>query len=227
MTQRFAPQGHFFLTIPILGIIIPNMGTKPWKSVGLGEALFSKTQRKVLGLLFGNPDRSFYANEIVRLAGIGIGTVQRELEKLSGAAILTTKKIGNQKHYRANHESPIFEELYGIVLKTFGVADVLRKGMMDLAEDIDVAFIFGSVAKGTDHANSDIDIMIVSSNLTYPDVMSALSEVESKLGRNVNPTLYKPAQFRKRVVSDNGFIRRVIEQPKIFLIGTEDDISEP
>jgi predicted nucleotidyltransferase len=217
---------RFFLKIPNMGIIIPNMGTQNRKKTGLGEALFSKTQRQVLGLLFGNPDRSFYANEIVRHAGVGIGTVQRELEKLSGAAILTTEKIGNQKHYRANHESPIFEELYGIVLKTFGASEVLRKAMLELTEDIDTAFIYGSVAKGTDHASSDIDIMIVSEKLTYPDIMSALTEVESKLGRTVNPTLYKPEEFSKRIHTDSSFVKRVLEQPKIFLIGTEDDIQK-
>jgi len=206
-----------------MGIIIPNMGAKINKKVGLGEALFSKTQRQVLGLLFGNPDRSFYANEIVRHAGIGIGTVQRELEKLTGAAILTSEKIGNQKHYRVNHDSPIFEELYGIVLKTFGASEVLRKAMLGLTKDIDFAFIYGSVAKGTDHASSDIDVMIVSPKLTYPDIMTALSEVESQLGRTVSPTIYKPEEFSKRVQTDSSFVKRVLNQPKIFLIGTEND----
>ena len=214
-----------YLTIPYLGTIIPNMGTIDKKTFGLGEALFSKTQRQVLGLLFGNPNRSFYANEIVRYAGIGIGTVQRELEKLSGAGILTITKIGNQKHYQANRGSPIFEELYNIVVKTFGVSDVLRRALEVFVEDIRFAFIYGSVAKGTDHAGSDIDVMLVSQKLTYPDVMSVISHVESKLGRVVNPTLYKPSEFRKRIVTDSGFVRKVMEQPKIFLIGTEDDIS--
>jgi predicted nucleotidyltransferase len=203
------------------------MGTLTKKTIGLGEALFSKTQRKVLGLLFGNPDRSFYANEIVRHSDIGIGTVQRELEKLSKATIITVKRIGNQKHYQANRESPIFEEMYGIVLKTFGVSDVLSRALEVFVEDIRIAFIYGSVAKGTDHAGSDIDIMLVSQKLTYPDVMSVISEVESKLGRVVNPTLYKPSEFRKRIVTDSAFVKRVLDQPKIFLIGTEDDIHQP
>ena len=215
------------LTIPNLGIIIPNMGTIDKKTFGLGEALFSKTQRQVLGLLFGNPDRSFYANEIVRRAGIGIGTVQRELEKLSKAAILTTEKIGNQKHYQANRSSPIFEELRGLVIKTFGLSDVIRESLQTLAKDIDAAFIFGSVAKGTDHANSDIDIVIVSDGLNYSDIMTVIAEVESRLGRQISPTVYKNRELKSRIDTDNSFVERVLQQPKIFLIGTENDIHKP
>jgi predicted nucleotidyltransferase len=219
-------MGFFFLIIPNLGIIIPNMGTIEKKADGLGSTLFSKTQRQVLGLLFTSPDRSFYANEIVQHAGMGIGTVQRELEKLSRAGILTVKRIGNQKHYQANRQSPIFEELYGLVLKTFGLADVIKNSLEPLVNQIKVAFIFGSVAKGTDHAHSDIDMMIVSGELSYPEIMPAVSDIESKIGRTVNPTIYEPAEFRKRIAADSGFIKRVIEQPKIFLLGTKDDIEE-
>ncbi len=203
------------------------MGTNSQKTTGLGKALFSKTQRQVLGLLFGSPDRSFYANEIVRRAGVGIGTVQRELGKLSKAGIITTRKIGNQKHYQANRESPIFEELYGIVLKTFGLSKTVREAFEIFMEDIEVAFIYGSVAKGTDHANSDIDIMIVSDRLAYPDIMSVIHQIESKLDRNVNTTLYKSLELRKRADTDNSFVKRVMEQPRIFLMGTEDDILKP
>ncbi len=107
------------LIIPILGVIVPNMGMKGEDMTGLGEVLFSKTQRQLLGLLFGNPDRSFFLNEIVRLAEVGIGGVSRELDRLSKAGLLTVTKVGNQKHYQANPKSPIFGELRGIVLKTF------------------------------------------------------------------------------------------------------------
>ena len=208
-----------------MGIIVPNMGTIGTKNTGLGKALFSKTQRQVLGLLFGNPGRSYYAKEIVRLAGVGIGTVQRELEKLSGAGLLSVKRIGNQKHYQAERQSPIFEELHGIVLKTFGVGDVLRLAMADLAVQIKVAFVYGSVAKGTENVQSDIDVMIISDELSYDRVFSALSPVESKLGRTINPTLYKPSEFREKL-TDSSFLRRVMEQPKIFLNGTESDITK-
>jgi predicted nucleotidyltransferase len=210
-----------------MGIIIPNMGATEKEHTSLGDALFSKTQRQVLGLLFGTPEKSYYLNEIVRFAGVGIGTVQRELEKLSGAGLLTVKKVGNQKHYQANPPSPIFAELRGIVLKTFGIGDVLRQSLEELAQEIRVAFVYGSVAKGTDTAGSDIDVMIVSENLTYGRIFSIFSAIEPKLGRAVNPTLYKPSEFEAKLASDSSFLKRVVEQPKIFLIGAQDDIQEP
>jgi len=194
---------------------------------GLGEALFSKTQRQVLGLLFGNPGRSYYANEIVRFAGVGIGSVQRELEKLAGVGLLTVTQIGNQKHYQANRAAPIYEELRGIVLKTFGLADVLREALASLADRIRVAFVYGSVAKATDTASSDIDILIVSASLGYSDVVALLADTEARLGRAVNPTLYKPTDFARKLAEDNAFLSRVLDQPKIFLIGAEDDIPKP
>lgn len=203
------------------------MGTNKAEHTSLGEALFSKTQRQVLGLLFGNPDRSFYAKEIVRFAGVGIGTVQRELEKLSGAGLLSVKRVGNQKHYQADRSSPIFEELRGIVLKTFGIGDVLRLAMAEFADQIQVAFVYGSVARGTDTAQSDIDVMIIAEELSYDRIFSSLSPVELKIGRTINPTLYKPSEFRDKLSSDSSFLSRVVDQPKIFLIGTKNDIPEP
>jgi predicted nucleotidyltransferase len=201
------------------------MGTIDDKSHNLGEALFTKTQRQILGLLFGHAGKSYYAKEIVRFAGVGVGSVQRELEKLSAAGLLTIKYIGNQKHYQANENSPIFDELKGIVQKTFGLADFLREGLSRYRDDVNCAFIYGSVAKGTDRAGSDVDIMIVADKLSYSEVLDAFTVIESRIGRSVNPTIYTSEEFRTRIASDNSFVTRVIQQPKIFLIGTEDDIS--
>lgn len=203
------------------------MGTIEQNKPGLGDALFSKTQRQILGLLFGHPDNSYYAKEIVRFAGVGIGTVQRELEKLSSVGLLNIKKIGNQKHYQANRRSPIFEELRGIVLKTFGVADVLRQALAELADRIQVAFVYGSVAKGSDTAGSDVDILIISDDISFNEVFSALSTIEAKLGRTLCPVLYKISEFNNKLGSDSSFLTRVVDQPKIFLIGSQDDISQP
>ena len=214
------------LKVPNLGAIVPNMGTSNKAKSGLGDALFSKTQQQVLGLLFGHPERSYYANEIVRLADIGIGTVHRELEKLSAAGLLIVKKVGNQKHYQANHESPIFEELRGIVLKTFGIGDVLRQVLVPFADQINLAFIYGSMAKGTDTAGSDIDVMIVSDELSYSDIFGSLTEYENRLGRVVNPTVYDRTEFQQKLAQDGAFLSRIVEQPKIMLIGTEDDIAK-
>ena len=148
----------------------------PQQQGGLASALFSKTQRRVLGLLFGNAERSCYANEIVRLAGAGIGTVQRELNKLAAAGLITVRKVGNQKHYQANHKAPIVAELQGIALKTFGIADVIREAIATLGDDVHYAFIYGSIAKGADTARSDIDVMVVGTGLSY-------GEVEPRLNR--------------------------------------------
>jgi predicted nucleotidyltransferase len=194
---------------------------------GLGDALFTKTQQRVLGLLFGNPDRSFYSNELVRLSGVGNGTVQRELLQLVASGLVTAGLIGNQKHYQANRAAPIFEDLRGIVLKTFGLADVLRACLEPLAPRIQVAFVYGSVAKGSDNAASDIDILIVSDHLAYADVIDALRDARQALGREVNPSIYKRVEFEKKVSEEGGFLNRVLEAPKIFLIGTENDIPKP
>ena len=200
------------------------MGTMLSDNSGLSEVLFSKTQRKVLSLLFGNPDKSFYANEIVRYAKMGIGSVQRELERLSKAGLLTTENIGNQKHYQANRKSPIFDELRGIVQKTFGLADVLRKELGQLRGDIELAFIYGSIAKGIDKANSDIDLMIVSEQLDYSELLSSVASIETNIGRLINPTIYTVKELKEKIQTDNSFVTRVLTQQKIFLIGSEDDI---
>ena len=194
------------------------------KASNLTDALFSKVQRCVLGLLYGNPDRSFYANELFRLAGSGTGAVVRELAKLADSGLVTVSKIGNQKHYQANRAAPIFEELRGIVLKTFGVADVLRQGLLPISSKATVAFVYGSVAKGTDTAKSDIDVMVIGEDLAYPEVYSALMPVEAQLARKINPSIYSYEDVRLKLKKGNAFLTRILAQPKIFLIGSERDL---
>ena len=179
-----------------------------------------------MGLLFGNPERSFYANELFRLAGSGTGAGVRELAKLSASGLITVNKIGNQKHYQANRVTPIFEELRGIVLKTFGMADVLRQGLLPMADKISVAFIYGSIAKGSDTAKSDIDVMVIGYNIDYPDVYSAFIPVEAQLGRKVSPSIYNKEDVARKLREGNSFLTRIIAQPKIFLIGSEHDLPE-
>lgn len=190
----------------------------------LSDALFSKVQARVLGLLFGNPDRTFYANELFRLAGTGTGAGVRELAKLTAAGLLTVNKIGNQKHYQANRETPIFDELRGIVLKTLGMADILRQGILPMADKISVAFIYGSIAKGTDTAKSDIDVMVIGDHIDYPEVYTALMPAEAQLGRKVSPSLYSERDVTKKLKAENAFLTRIMAQPKIFLIGSENDL---
>ena len=199
------------------------MGSKS----GLADALFTKTQQRVLGLLFGNAGRSFYLNEIVRLSGAGHGAVHRELARLLECGLLSAGRVGNQKHYQANRSAPIFEELRAIVVKTFGVVEALRALLEPLAGRIDVAFVYGSVAKGTDRAGSDIDLMIVSGEIEYADVLTALGEARKSLGREVNPTIFRPVEFMKKASEDGGFLSRVMEGPRLFIFGAESDIPKP
>ena len=194
-------------------------------SISIAEVLFSGVQQRVIGLLFGQPDRSLYANEIARLGKTGRGSLQRELERMTASGLVTMTVIGRQKHYQANRASPIFQELRSITLKTFGLADVLRLALAEHADAIRSAFIFGSVAKGTDTAASDIDVMVIAEGLTYCYLYEALTKVEETLGRKVSPTLYSPEDFLKKVQGDNHFVTRILDQPKIVLLGHENDIQ--
>ena len=196
----------------------PRHHVKP-APVGVADALFTKVQRRVLAVLFGNPGRSFYANELIQLAQSGTGAVQRELARLvsSGLAIVTA--VGNQRHYQANAASPVYAELRGLVLKTSGLVDVLRAALQPLAPQIENAFVYGSVAKQQDTASSDIDLMVVSDTLSYADLFVALEGAAGRLGRTVNPTVYSRAALNKRVRSDNVFIQRVWSQPRLQVLG--------
>jgi predicted nucleotidyltransferase len=201
-----------------MGINIPFMGI-------YADALFTKTQQRVLAVLFGQAQRSFYANEIIKLAASGSGAVQRELARLEEAALVTVRRVGNQKHYQANHDAPIFAELRAIVLKTFGVADVLRATLQTLWPQIELAFVYGSLAKGGEHAGSDIDLMVVGTLQSNAQLLDTLLPAREQLGRVVNPTLYTRAEFAQRVHDGKSFMLRVLEQPKIFIKGTEHDIT--
>ncbi len=193
---------------------------------GLSNALFSKVRQRVLALLYGQPDRSFHTNEIIRLTHSGTGAVQRELEKLTAVGLITVQSIGNQKHYSVNCTSPLFTELRGIVLKTFGLADVLRQALAPITSQIHIAFIYGSIAKQEDTATSDIDLMLVGDNLTYADVFRLLEEAQGKLGRPINPTFYSPTEWTRKYQANNRFLAQIVKQPKIFLIGCEDELTK-
>ena len=191
------------------------------RSTGIADALFTKVQQRVLGMLFGSPSRTFYANEIIALAHSGTGAVQRELVRLEAAGLVTVIHVGKQKHYQANAAAPMFEELRGLVVKTFGLIDVLRDALLPLTTQISAAFVYGSVAKGQDTVKSDIDLMVISDSLTYADLFAALEEAAAKLGRPVNPTVYTKQDIAKRVQQDNAFITRIWAQPKLWLMGEE------
>ena len=204
-----------------MGIIMPNMGTTMTKELSLAGALFSDVQQRVLALIFGHPERSFYTNEIVRDAASGTGAVVRELSRLQQSGLIHAERIGNQKHYRANRESPIFEELRSLVLKTVGLAEPLRKSLQPFADKIRVAFVFGSVAKGTDTARSDIDLMVIGDDLTYSDLYTALQDAEQILKRSVKPNFLSTQDWRRKLSQKNSFILNITSKPKIFLMGSE------
>lgn len=194
------------------------------QSVNIANALFSKVQQRVLAVLFGNPHRNFYANEIIRLVGSGSGAVQRELGRLESAGLLTATRIGRQKHYQANMDSPVFTELCGLIRKTSGLVDVLQQALAPLAAQIELAFVFGSVAKQQDSATSDVDVMVVSDSLTYADLFAALEEAASTLGRPINPAVYSRKELQVRVQQNNAFVKRVLAQPKLWIAGTDSEL---
>jgi predicted nucleotidyltransferase len=185
----------------------------------LADALFPKVRQRVLAVLFGQPDRSFYANEVIALAQSGTGAVQRELADMAQVGLISVTKVGNQKHFQANTQSPVYTELRGLVLKTVGLADVLRNALTPLLNRIDTAFVYGSMANQQDTAQSDVDVMLISPTLSYADVFGALESANQQLKRNINPTLYTPDEFAQRLDQDQAFITRVMQQPKIWLIG--------
>ena len=218
------------LNIPKMGIKIPNMGMKAKTAVSppptsLADALFSTTQQRVLAFLFGQPERSFFATELIGLTGGGSGAVQRELARLAQSGLVTVTRVGTQKHYQANPKSPIFAELCAIVQKTVGLAEPLREALAPLAKRITAAFVFGSVAKRSDTATSDIDVLVISDSVDYADVFAALQSAEARLARTINPTVYSPANWRKKRKSGNAFVVKVAAQPKLFLIGTEKELA--
>jgi predicted nucleotidyltransferase len=214
--------------MPISGMIVPILGSRVISRragrKSLADALFTKTQQRVLRVLFGRPERSFYASELIRDAGTGSGAAQRELAKLEGSGLIVARRIGHQKHYQANAASALFSELRNIVLKTVGLAEPLRDALNPLSSAIKTAFVYGSVARATDRAESDIDLMVVSDTLTYADVFGALERVARTLGRQVNPTVYTVAEFSKRAREENAFLTKVLDQPKLWVIGSEHDL---
>jgi predicted nucleotidyltransferase len=209
---------HLSLAIlPILGIFLPILG-KLSSRRSLAGALFSSTQLRLLALLFGQPERSFFTSEIIDHVGAGSGAVQRQLKRLAEAGLVTASRVGRQTHYQANAASPLFAELRSIVQKTVGVAKPLRAALSPLRDHLSLALVYGSVAKGTDRADSDIDLMLVSDDLTLEEVYRALADTEAALVRSIQPTLYTTGEMQRRL-RDSAFVERVLTGDTIVLIG--------
>ena len=191
-------------------------------SSSLADALFTSTQQKVLGLLFGQPDRSFFVTQLMELAKSGRGAVQRELQRLESSGLVSVQMLGNQKHYKANRESPLFDEICSIVRKTVGLEEPLKAAVESLPGALHLGLIYGSVAKREDTSASDVDLLIVCDDLTLEDVYTALSPVEELLDRKVNPTLYTSKEFEERRARGNPFLKRILDGPVIILSGLLD-----
>jgi predicted nucleotidyltransferase len=200
------------------------MGTMP-HILSPSDALFSKVQQRVLALLFTHTERSFYVSEIVRNVGSGVGAVERELSKLERSGLASIERIGNQKHYRANQAAPIFQELRGLIAKTVGLAATTKKSFEPYADAIKSAFVYGSVATGTDTAHSDIDLMVIGDDLNYSDLYTAAQDVERKLRRKVHPLFLSPEEWRRKTTDEGSVFSKISNSPKIFIIGSEKDLQ--
>jgi len=193
--------------------------------LNLSGALFSNVQRRVLALIFGHSERSFYLSEIFRNVHSGTGAVERELTRLERSKLVSVERIGNQKHYRANKSSPIFEELKNIILKTSGLSEPLKQALFPHSKKIKAAFVYGSVAKGVDTAQSDIDLMVIGDDLTYLELYSDLTKAESLLSRHVNPTILSLEEWQHKLSQKNSVVAKIDAQPKIFVIGSDSDLK--
>ncbi len=193
----------------------------------IAEALFGQTRRAVLALLFGRGGDSFYLREIVRLTGAGMGAVQRELHQLVESGLVDRRKHGKQVYFSANSRSPVFQELVSLLAKTAGLAGVLRESLAPLAKQkkIILAFIYGSVATATQRAESDVYLLVIG-DATLRDVIPALQPAQERLAREINPTVYSVTEFKDQLRHRGHFVSRILDRPKIMLIGSEDELSD-
>ena len=192
--------------------------------VGIRDALFSKVQGRVLALLFGQPDRSFYTSEILRHVNCGVGAVDRELNRLLQSGLVTVERVGNQKHFRANKTAPIFDDLRGLLEKTVNLTEPLKRSFERHASGIRSAFVFGSVAKGTDTVKSDIDILVIGDDLSYADLYTAAQEAELTLKRPVHLLFMTPHDWQRHASDEGTVMNMISKSPKLFFIGSEHEL---
>jgi predicted nucleotidyltransferase len=218
------PQGKRSHPAPKLGAFAPNLGANT-AHASAAEALFGRTRRAVLALLYGHPHESFHMRQIARAVGAGQGAVQRELRRLADTGILTRSPEGRLVRYQANRECPVFEELRGLLVKTAGMADVLRNALTRLEGRVRLAVLFGSSANGTFRSASDVDVLVVGT-VTFADVVAALAPAQEALRREVNPVVYRPEEFAARLSQGDHFLKSVFERPMVLLLGDENDLAE-
>jgi predicted nucleotidyltransferase len=208
-------------------MIVPEMGrqhhTAPVSAIA--SALFTPVQQRVLGILFGQPERRFQSAELIRLAGSGTGAVHRQLQRLVEAGLVAVTRDGNQKYYRAQKDSSVYPELHGLIVKTVGVVEPLRAALAPIADRIHLAFVFGSVAKGNEHGGSDLDLLLITDVLAYAEVYSALQTAERTLGRTINPVVFTRTEWKRKRARKDSFVARITGQRRLFIIGSDDAVE--
>lgn len=191
----------------------------------LASLLFGTYRQRVLGLLLLNPERSYYVREIARLTDTAAGTLHKELARLAGVGLLVRENVGNQVRYSANRDCPVFEELASILRKTSGLVDVLAEALNPVENQISLAFVFGSLARGEQQSSSDVDVMLVGS-LAFADAVRVLHPTQATLQREINPVVYSLDEFHRRTTSGDSFIREVLSKPKLFIVGNENELGK-
>ena len=191
----------------------------------VNQGLFGRTRAAVLAVLYGHADQSFYLRQLVRAIGGGHGALQRELQRLTDIGLILRKTQGNQVLYQANPQSPVFSEVKGLIAKTVGIHDVIRSSLASLVPEIQIAFVYGSVARQQERANSDVDLMILGS-APFSEVVSALGPAQKTLGREINPAVFAVDEFRSKLASGNHFLRSVMKEKKLFVLGTENELAK-
>ncbi len=189
----------------------------------LTDILFGTYRKKVLSLLLLHPDTNYHVRELARQTHTAAGTLHKELARLAAAGLLLRKQQGNQVRYQANQQCPVFPELAGLLRKTTGAAEILAAALTPLQPTL--ALIFGSVASGTETASSDVDVLVIA-DVGFADVVRATHPAQAELGREINPVVYSAQEFRRRVQEQDAFVQDLLTKPKIFLIGTENDLSQ-
>lgn len=191
----------------------------------IADALFSESQSRLFRWLFGQPERKFHLSELRRLTGLGSASLQRELRKLTDAGLVSSERVGNLRRFQANQKSPVLGELVALTRKTLGLEPMLREALSPLIPRLRAAWVYGSVAKQTDTAMSDIDVMVIGENLALGEVLERLLPLESELGRKINPTCYSPTEFERRRAEPDSFVNRILGQPILSLIGEVDEFA--
>ena len=190
--------------------------------IALSELLFpNQYRRKVLALLLMQPDQKMHLREIARQTQAAPGTLKKELDALCRVGLLSSERVGNQVQFQANQGHPVFAELQALIRKTTGLADVLRQALLPLGDQVTLAFVFGSMASGSAHAGSDVDLLVVGS-ASFAQVVEATYVAQAQLGREINPKVMTPAEWASKRVEANPFVQELLAKPQILLIGTPD-----